>query len=100
MDSTHTVQSVVLVLPNGDETGIYHVWIVRRPTFIETLGITFRFENDDGLFEVLITGYNTPLSVEGLKKINRKLCWGKQALLRPNGNVVKSIVIEKKEEED
>jgi hypothetical protein len=75
--------------------GIYHVWIVRRPTFIETLGITFRFENDDGMFEVLITGYNTPMSAAGLRKINRKLCWGKQALLRSNGNVVKDIVIEK-----
>jgi hypothetical protein len=59
MDSTHTVHAVVMVLLNGDEVGVYHVWMERRPTFIETLRITFRCDNDDGMSEVLITGYKT-----------------------------------------
>jgi hypothetical protein len=67
-------------LSHGDEVGVYHVWIVRRPAFIETLGIPFRFENVDGMFELLNSGYNSPMSAAGLRKINWKLSWSMEAL--------------------
>ena len=58
-------------------------------------GVRFRYENDEGLWEVQIIGNETPESIQGIRLIGRQLVWGETALTS-----MSDITVTKVEEEE
>ena len=99
MDSRHSLSGVVLVeTETGDEVGVQYHSICSRIRFIATRGILFQFSNEEGAFDVEISGDGSEASVEKLRMISRQLTWAKRAVLHSNGSTVKVVSITKVEE--
>jgi hypothetical protein len=81
------LQGVSLELENGDCEGVFYGAIQGRVRFNPSKGITFIFEDADGLWLVTIQGNN-------LYGMYRDLYLGRRESITTKGDCVRSIVIE------
>jgi hypothetical protein len=98
--SPHNQQGVVLDLPDGTFRGPFYGMIVGEPQSMLPNGLRFRYETDEGLWEVQIIGNESPESIQGIRLISRQIIWGKRALVNVNHRIVVDIKIVKIEEEE
>lgn len=82
----HQVFAVQLVQANRNAQAVTYASIHSTLDYVPSRGIRFRYENDDGMFEVLIEGNN-------LDRIFDKLCAGKMELIRVTGETVTAITV-------
>jgi hypothetical protein len=82
----HQVFSVQLVQANRNAQAVTYQSMHSPLTFDPSRGISFRFENAEGLFEVRIEGRN-------LDRVYDKLCVGKREVIRQNGETVTAISV-------
>lgn len=82
--SRHQVFAVQLVQANRNAQAVTYASIHSTIDYDPSRGIRFRFENDDGVFEVRIEG-------NSLDRVFDKLTCGKRESIRVNGNTVMAI---------
>lgn len=88
------LQGVTFELENGDEIGVLYGQLCSEIEFIPTLGVRFQYVGrGEVVNEVLITGNDSPESVEQLRQIGRHLTQGKRETLRAKPPLVTAILI-------
>lgn len=73
-------QGVLLELESGDKEGVYYGAILGRVRFNPSVGISFIFEDTEGLWKVTVTGRN-------LHRMHRDLTLGRRESIRMGDNV-------------